>query len=179
MATWFTADLHFRHANIIRHCNRPFTDRDAMNEALVAGIVVRVAPEDDLWIVGDFSFAGGKKRCAETAALFERLPGRKHLVRGNHDGEATAALPWASRHDMVLVKTPEASFFLCHYPMLTWPAARHGVVHLFGHVHDAWRGARQMVNVGVDLWDFRPISPSEILERSGALPTQPYFDLLS
>ena len=179
MAVWFTADLHFRHKNIIRYCNRPFADRDAMNEALVAGIVARVAPEDDLWIVGDFSFVGGRKYCAETAALFERLPGRKHLVRGNHDIAATASLSWASQHDMAMVKTSEARFFLCHYPMLTWPSARHGVVHLFGHVHDIWRGARQMVNVGVDLWDFRPASPAEILARSTDLPAQPYFEMLS
>jgi len=35
MTTWFTADLHFGHRNIIECCNRPFADVDAMNCALI------------------------------------------------------------------------------------------------------------------------------------------------
>ena len=35
MATWFTADLHLGHRNIIDYCDRPFTDVDVMNRALV------------------------------------------------------------------------------------------------------------------------------------------------
>ncbi len=27
MTNWYTADLHFNHANIIRHCTRPFGKR--------------------------------------------------------------------------------------------------------------------------------------------------------
>ena len=33
---YFTSDLHFGHANIIRLCNRPFADADEMDEALIA-----------------------------------------------------------------------------------------------------------------------------------------------
>lgn len=29
MATWFTADLHLGHRNIIDYCDRPFADVDA------------------------------------------------------------------------------------------------------------------------------------------------------
>ena len=27
---YYTADLHFGHANVIRHCDRPFSDADAL-----------------------------------------------------------------------------------------------------------------------------------------------------
>jgi len=45
MTTWFTADLHLGHRNIIEYCNRPFADVDEMNRALIAN-----------WnqVVGDF-----------------------------------------------------------------------------------------------------------------------------
>ncbi len=33
---FFTADLHFGHANIIKYCKRPFTDVAAMDRALIA-----------------------------------------------------------------------------------------------------------------------------------------------
>ena len=33
---FFTADLHFGHANIIRHCARPFASVEDMDAALLA-----------------------------------------------------------------------------------------------------------------------------------------------
>lgn len=35
MATWFTADLHLGHHNIVSYCDRPFESVAAMNRALV------------------------------------------------------------------------------------------------------------------------------------------------
>ena len=42
-------------------------------------------------------------------------------------------------------------------------------VHLFGHVHGNWRGARGArgaVNVGVDVWDYRPVTWGEAERRA-------------
>jgi hypothetical protein len=36
MTTWFTADLHLGHRNIISYCDRPFESVGAMNRALIA-----------------------------------------------------------------------------------------------------------------------------------------------
>jgi len=35
--TWFTADLHLGHRNIISYCERPFLDAAEMNDALIEG----------------------------------------------------------------------------------------------------------------------------------------------
>ena len=32
---YFTADLHFGHSNIIRHCGRPFCSVEEMDQALL------------------------------------------------------------------------------------------------------------------------------------------------
>lgn len=52
-------------------------------------------------------------------------------------------LPWASQQELAIVRDDDTIFVLCHYPTITWPHARHGSIHLFGHVHNNWRGTRK------------------------------------
>lgn len=59
--------------------------------------------------------------------------------------------------------------------MVTWNGARRGAVQLFGHVHQSWRGTRNSVNVGVDVWDFRPIRREDILARARRLPVSAHW----
>jgi calcineurin-like phosphoesterase family protein len=80
MATFFTSDPHYWHANIIKFCARPYADVEEMNEALVRNWNEIVRPEDTVIVVGDFSLAF---RSVET--FTRRLNGRKILVAGNHD----------------------------------------------------------------------------------------------
>ena len=105
--------------------------------------------------------------------LFGQLPGaRKHLVVGNHDLELTQALPWDSVSDIAQVKDgrDRLTHTLCHFPMITWNGARKGSLHLFGHVHDRWKGTQNSVNVGVDQWNFRPTSLALAAARAKELP---------
>lgn len=50
---WFTSDTHFGHANVLNFTDRPFGDIAHMNRALINAINERVAPTDDLYILGD------------------------------------------------------------------------------------------------------------------------------
>ena len=44
-----------------------------------------VRPEDTLVLTGDHSWGRKLEECREDLAFIERLPGRKILLRGNHD----------------------------------------------------------------------------------------------
>lgn len=88
---WFTADPHYGHDRIIGFCNRPFPDTATMNAHLLGECQARVGPNDDLWILGDFT--AGRSTDAqrrEVRGMFHALPGRKHLIRGNHDEDGSA-----------------------------------------------------------------------------------------
>ena len=180
MAHWYTADLHFGHANIIRLCNRPFRDADQMDAILMENLRSRVDRGDHLWIVGDFAFGRRSKDTVWLRELFDQLPGaRKHLIIGNHDNCHTRALPWDSLSHLVELKDgPRNSRAntLCHYPMVTWNHSRRGALQLFGHVHDNWAGTRNSINVGVDLWDFMPMRIEDIRKRGQELPVSLYWD---
>ena len=169
MTHWYTADTHFGHENIIRFCKRPFETVGEMDAALITNLWAHVGPEDDLWIIGDFAFGRKSKDVPWLESIFNQLPGaRKHLVIGNHDQKPTLDLPWHTITDIANVQDgPDKQIHtLCHYPMITWNRARYGALQLFGHVHNNWKGSRNSVNVGVDVWGFRPITIREITARA-------------
>jgi len=43
-------------------------------------------------------------------------------------------------------------------------------------VHQNWAGSRNSVNVGVDVWNFRPVTLPEIERRAAKLPVNPLWD---
>ena len=59
--TWFTADFHFGHSNIIRYCSRPFRDVAEMDQAVLERLNASVRDNDVLYFLGDFCI-GGKAR---------------------------------------------------------------------------------------------------------------------
>lgn len=178
MTIWYTADTHFGHENILSHCKRPFSSVAQMDATLIENMWKVVGPEDQLWIVGDFAFGAKAKDPAYLENIFLQLPGaEKHLIIGNHDLEPTLQLPWTSASH--LVELPDGpnghSNTLCHYPMITWHHARKGALQLFGHVHNNWKGSNNSVNVGVDVWDFMPMSFNDIARRAKTLPKNKHW----
>jgi calcineurin-like phosphoesterase family protein len=59
--TWFTADFHFGHNNIIRYCNRPFRNGEEMDQTILEPLNASVKPNDTLYFLGDFCI-GSKAR---------------------------------------------------------------------------------------------------------------------
>ena len=145
-----------------------------MDSHLCNEICTRVGLDDDLWIVGDFAFGADSDR-DRVAERFHSLPGRKHLVIGNHDKAWIRDLPWESVRDIAYVDDNGQLFVLCHYPMITWLHARRGAIQLFGHVHQNWAGSRNAVNVGVDQWQFGPVTRRDILQRAAKLPVNKHW----
>ena len=53
---WFTSDTHFGHENMLRLADRPWSTVAQMNDDMVASVNSKVAMDDELYILGDFSF---------------------------------------------------------------------------------------------------------------------------
>jgi calcineurin-like phosphoesterase family protein len=171
--TYFTSDNHFAHKNIIEYCGRPFRDVDHMNEAMILRWNEVVNDDDIVYHLGDFTMGA-----PETWAKFaHRLKGRKLLVPGNHDrlrvapSGAKKAAGFEVLDPNIVVQVDGLSIWLSHYPrhahdrsrmQRPLPPAEYDFA-LCGHVHQHWRINDGIVNVGVDVWDFRPIRLAEIL----------------
>lgn len=81
MPTYFTSDMHFGHANIIRFCDRPFTDAWQMNTRLTELWNDTVSDGDTVWVLGDVALGV----LDESLSWIGSLAGHKILVPGNHD----------------------------------------------------------------------------------------------
>jgi calcineurin-like phosphoesterase family protein len=160
---WFTADTHFGHGGAMGRFKRPFGSIAEMDETMVVRWNETVAPADEVWHLGDFAVRAKGERVAE---LLARLHGRKHLITGNNDGPATLeASGWASIGPYADIVLDDARLILCHYAFRTWDGMYKGAYNLHGHSHGQLAPMTRQVDVGVDVWDFRPISLDQIRAR--------------
>ena len=161
MATLFTSDTHFGDPRALRIDRRPFPSIPAHDAALIERWNETVAPEDEVWHLGDVTRWRDPERIA---ALLASLNGTKHLLVGNNDGPATCGSPgWASVQHYAEMEVDGASLVLCHYPFRTWNGMGRGRINLHGHSHGRLRPMRRQHDVGVDARGFRPVSLAEIL----------------
>lgn len=173
---WFTSDLHLTHAKIIEYCSRPFENVQQMNEEICKRWNETVSPDDIVFVLGDFCFAGSQL----WKSYIYRLNGFIWLIKGNHDRDKNIPQPienkfnWTDGFLNITIqdkefKHNEQRVTLCHYPMLSWYQSHRGAWQLFGHIHSGANStsveyhqlrnvftANQM-DVGVDAHNFYPI----------------------
>jgi len=166
MDTFFTSDTHFGHANIIKHCHRPFNTAEEMDAALIERWNSVVAPTDVVYHLGDVAFRGTK---GNFISIFSRLNGIIHLIRGNHDNEEVLTQAWASISDYLEIRAGSKKIVLCHYPMRSWNGMYNGSLHLYGHEHGNIPDHGNCLDVGVDKWNFYPVTLTQIQYRMASL----------
>ena len=163
MATFFTGDTHFGDRRVLRFDHRPFPDLAAHDAAIVERWNETVGPEDEVWHLGDFALGPNRQQIFE---LLASLNGRKHLIVGNNDELDTLEAPgWASLQHYAEIEVDGRRLVLCHYPFRTWNDIGRGVIDLHGHSHGRLTPAPRQYDVGVDVWDFRPVTLATILAR--------------
>jgi calcineurin-like phosphoesterase family protein len=167
MTVWFTADTHFGHGNVIKHCNRPFASVDEMDREMIARWNERVRPSDTVYHLGDFCWGDA----LDGISYLEKLNGEVRLIRGNHDRNGVVLLHrWKATPTMMEISVDGHHITLCHYGMRVWNQSHRGSLHFYGHSHGSLPGTNQSCDVGVDCWDYRPVSLPEIMKRMQGLP---------
>lgn len=169
---FFTSDLHLGHTNIIHHCKRPFSSTEEMDETLIQNWNKVVGPDDIAYILGDFALAHPRR----IESYLGRLVGEKHLIRGSHDRKLQQNIlaRFASIHDLLTIRVPDPDapgkqrfIVLCHYAMRTWDHSHHGSWHLYGHSHGNLPENPYSLSfdIGVDCWNYRPVSYAQVKEK--------------
>jgi len=151
---FFTADTHFGHKNIINYARRPFKSVEEMDEVLIRNWNSVVNWNDKVVFVGDFCLKDFEK-------YRSRLNGEIIFVFGNHDYD----LP-VPRIIGLILEINGKHIYVTHYPDDLEKSFR---INLVGHVHNLWKFKQEsgvfLINVGVDVWNFKPVSFDTILEE--------------
>lgn len=168
---YYIADTHLGHDNIRKLSNRPFNTVEEMDEVIINNWNRRVADNDDIYILGDFSYKG-----KDPISYLKQLKGRKHLIVGNHDGKLLKS-PDCEKYfveivDIKMVQDNGRQIVCCHYPMVEWNGYYRNVLHFYGHIHNNFNNetnqymskVKNAYNVGVDIIGFFPKTLNEILE---------------
>lgn len=178
---YFTSDQHFGHNNIITYCNRPYSSIEEMNEGLINNFNSIVNKDDITYHLGDFCLS------KKYINLISQLNGTHHLITGNHD----SCYPWKGFKDKYLTPYLDNGFStvqreleleidglgLCLLNHMPYdgdsretdrykefrPIRKDYHKYLFcGHVHEKWVTCSNMINVGVDVWNYSPVSIEQI-----------------
>lgn len=197
MNTWFQADQHFFHDNILDYCNRPFDNVEQMHEKIISEHNKLVKENDVVFYVGDIGYSNFTRM----KEVFEQLKGKKILILGNHDKWSITRyyeLGFSAVLDDAHIKIGKNMVFLNHIPRRTiteftrlckiyikdmraknktWSQTIKRLKRVWkeykkpsknwticGHVHQAWKVHGKNINVGVDVWKFKPVSTNQIME---------------
>lgn len=194
MNIFFTADMHMGHGNVTAYCKRPFIREGDLSEPYVSGrpkwssmdnaIAVakrmnehlinewnmRVKDGDIVYHLGDFCTKGRvsdvpsvKSKSAQYEAM---LNGKVIHITGNHDKNNGVK----GSIDSATVSFGNYTAMLIHIP----PCHEAGIPDfvdfvLCGHVHEKWDyqmlGDVPLINVGVDVRKYRPMSMQDVLSE--------------
>lgn len=187
---WFTSDPHAYHKNICRGTTawditdqqgeqrvRDFDTPEEMTEAIVKSWNSVVKPDDELWCLGDWSFAGHPN----IKRFRDQLNCKNiHLIFGNHDQHIEPInSPYRGCFSscqyykeisfkidsQISGKYGKTLIILSHYPMTVFNKMHHGAIMLHGHCHGTLPDTGgKIMDVGVDTNNLYPYHIDEIID---------------
>lgn len=172
---YLTSDHHFGHTNIIRFCNRPFMNVHEMNKILTENWNQVIGKDDEVYYLGDFSWG-------EATRYLGFLNGKITWIRGNHDRNSNIRGVYA-KYKINIVQRLELkykgyTFLLHHKPFIDddtnidWTNIDWV---LCGHVHEKWKIYQKNINVGVDVWDFKPVHIDKLISLIKQIESETRF----
>ena len=143
---YYIADCHFFHNSLNYQMDcRGFADTEEMNAYMIEQWNKKVRWNDEVVILGDFSYG----KAEETNKVLEQLKGILCLVEGNHDqfghrkGYNAARFKWIRPYTEL--NDNNRKVILCHYPILCYNDqylfdgnGYPRTYMLYGHVHNTW-----------------------------------------
>lgn len=142
----YISDMHFFHEKInLQMDERGFSSCEEMNQYMIDQWNRKVVQKDEVYILGDLSFAKGR----ETNDLLNKLNGKLYLIVGNHDNFLRdkefdmERFVWIKPY--AEISDNGRKVVLSHYPVFCYngqyrisKAGNPKAYMLYGHVHNTY-----------------------------------------
>ena len=170
---YFSSDLHLNHNKDFIYIPRGFNSVQEMNETIIKNFHSIITPEDDLYLLGDI-FLGDLDAGMK---LFHQLPGKIHLVWGNHCTDLRKEA-MSNSYNVVevvgyagIIKYKKYHFYISHFPTITAnfddceKSIKRRIFSLSGHTHskNIFESCNSY-NVSVDAHNCFPVSIDKIIQ---------------
>ena len=141
---------------------RPFSSIVEQDNYMYEQIISVFKDGDDLIYLGDviYDFENGLKFLQKLRNEFKNS--KFTLIIGNYDEKHLDILKdyFDEMHEEFVLNINNRDFYLNHYPLNCKKQPLFGIT---GHIHGLWKVQKNMINVGVDAWHFKPVSEKELL----------------
>lgn len=171
---WLTSDWHFGHDREFLWRPRGFESIYEMNKALIQNYNELIAPEDDVYFLGDAMLGNNDVGIS----FIKQLKGNIHLIRGNHDTDVRMDI-YNHCYNIVeicegkFLKYKNYHFYLSHYPCIVSnydkdKPLKSRTISLCGHSHtkdkfmDMDKGL--IYHCEVDAHDNKPVLIDNIIQ---------------
>ena len=146
MMKYYISDCHFFHRNVDAFDSRGFETMLQMHETMTERWNEKITDEDEVYIIGDFSFGKG----VETWEVLSKLKGKLILIEGNHDFHYLDDKEFVDTiFDEIIsyaeIRDSGRDIVLSHYPIFfynhqfkTDKENRPLSYMLYGHVHNTY-----------------------------------------
>src|ERR1043166_3748012 len=162
---WVTSDPHLGHENIIKFANRPQN-----HEELILDNWRNLVKEDDTILhLGDVVWRKPK------LDLFSDLPGKKYLIKGNHDSRITVGAFNKRGFTVIEPFVWKDYIAFTHRPITDlWPAPDNNTkwhINVHGHLHGGTSIheddgqpilGKWYVDMSVEAWNYKPATLQQI-----------------
>lgn len=170
---YFSSDLHLNHNKDFIYKPRGFSNIDSMNNTIIKNFNQTITYNDDLYLLGDI-FLGDLQSGIK---LFRQLPGKIHLIWGNHctDLRKEAMSKCYNVVEVVgyagIIKYKKYNFYISHFPTITAnfddckKTIKQRILSLSGHTHskNIFESCNSY-NVSVDAHNCFPVSIDKIIQ---------------
>ena len=124
-----------------------------MNRTIIENFNELVSNDDLVYFLGDL--------CLNSRSLniFEGVNGNFIFIKGNHDPKIIRKI--SKTQEIITINGYK--LYLTHKPQ---NIQGNFTLNVVGHVHEKWKYNNKInaLNVGVDVWNFKPVSLEQVLE---------------
>lgn len=168
MKRWFVSDLHFNDKRFDVFY-RPFKTLEEQHETIIKNWNSLIEPDDEVYVIGDVAIDD------DGLKYVDQLNGKKFLIMGNYDDPRNLDIlksKFESISTYIGLRLKNDDFVhLNHYPA----NAKSDNFNIVGHIHGLWKVQRNSINVGVDAWNYFPVSEDQIIFCINAI--KKYYDV--